>query len=205
MEDHDVVDTVQELGLERLAQGIVDLALDLCRVARCIGTGDVLAAHVRRHDDDRVLEAHDPALAIREAAIVQDLEQDVEDIRMCLLHLVEQDHAVGMTAYGFGELATFVVAHISRRSTDKTLDRELLHVLGHVDTHQRALVVEEALSQSLGQLGLADTRRAQEEEAADRPVRIRESRTAAAARRLRRPRRPRPAPRRACGARSRGS
>ena len=99
---------------------------------------------------------------------------------MSFLHLVEQDHGVRTTAHGLGELAALVVAHVSRRRTDQTLDAELLHVLGHVDTHERALVVKQALGQRLGELGLAHAGGAQEEEAADGLVRIGESRAAAA-------------------------
>ena len=42
------------------------------------------------------------------------------------------------------------------------------------------LVVEEELGQRAGQLGLADARRSEEEEGADRPVRVREPRARAA-------------------------
>ena len=142
--------------------------------------GDSLGAHVRRHDDDRVLEGHLATLTVGQAAVVEHLQQHVEDIRMGLLHLVEQDHGVGATAYGLGKLAALVVAHVSRGRTDQTLDAELLHVLGHVDTHERALVVEQALGKRLGELGLAHAGGAQEEEAADGLVWIGEARTAAA-------------------------
>ena len=99
---------------------------------------------------------------------------------MSLLHLVEQDYGVRTTAHGLGELAALVVAHVSRRRTDQTLDAELLHILGHVDTHKRALIIEQALGQRLGELGLAYAGGAQEEEAADGLVRIGKARTAAA-------------------------
>ena len=99
---------------------------------------------------------------------------------MGLLHLVEQNHGVRTTAHGLGELAALVVTHVSRGRTDQTLDAELLHVLGHVDTHERALIIEQALGQRLGELGLAHAGGAQEEEAADGLVRIGEARTAAA-------------------------
>ena len=41
----------------------------------------LLAAEVRREDDDRVLEVHRAALTVRDTAVVQDLQQDV-----CLLY-----------------------------------------------------------------------------------------------------------------------
>ena len=141
--------------------------------------GDGLGTHVRRHDDDRVLEGHLATLTVSQTAVVKHLQQHVENIRMGLLHLVEQDHGVRTTAHGLGELAALVVAHVSRRRTDQTLDAELLHVLRHVDTHERTLVIEQALGQRLGELGLAHAGGAQEEEAADGLVRIGETRTAA--------------------------
>ena len=178
MEHHDVVDTVEELGTEGLSHGRVDLMAHLLLVL----TGQVsdgLGTHVGRHDDDRVLEGHLATLAIGQTAVVEHLQQHVKDIRMSLLHLVEQDYGVRTTAHGLGELAALVVTHVSRGCTDQTLDAELLHVLGHVDTHERALVVEQALGQRLGELGLAYAGGAQEEEAADGLVRIGEARTAA--------------------------
>ena len=57
---------------------------------------DVLAADVRGHEQDGVAEVDRPALAVGQAAVVEYLEQDVEDVRMRLLDLVEEHHAVGL-------------------------------------------------------------------------------------------------------------
>ena len=179
MEHHDIVDTVEELGAEGLSHGSVDLMAHLLLVLTG-QIGDGLGAHVGRHDDNRVLEGHLATLAIGQTTVIKYLQQHVKDIRMSLLHLVEQDHRVRTTAHGLGELTALVVAHVSRGRTNQTLDAELLHILGHVDTHERALVIEQALGQRLGELGLAHAGGAQEEEAADGLVRIGETRTAAA-------------------------
>jgi hypothetical protein len=48
----------------------------------------------------------------------------------------------------------------------------LLHVLGHVDADHGLLVVEHELGQRTRQLGLADAGGTDEEERADRPVRV---------------------------------
>ena len=178
MEHHDIVDTVEELGAEGLSHGPVNLMAHLLLVLAG-QIGDSLGAHVGRHDDNRVLEGHLATLTVGQTAVVEHLQQHVKDIRMSLLHLVEQDHGVGTTAHGLGELAALVIAHVSRGRTDQTLDAELLHILGHVDTHERALVIEQALGQRLGELGLAYAGGAQEEEAADGLVWVGETRTAA--------------------------
>ena len=88
---------------------------------------------VRGHDDDGVLEVDRAALAVGEPAVVEDLEQDVEDVVVRLLDLVEEDDAVGPAAHGLGELAALVVADVAGRRADQPRDGVLLHVLGHVE------------------------------------------------------------------------
>ena len=121
---------------------------------------EVLRADVRRQHDQRVLEVDRAALAVRQAAIVQNLQQHVEDVRMRLLDLIEQDDLIRPPANGFRQRATFLVANVARRRADQTSDRVLLHVFRHVDAHQRRVVVEEIAGESLRQLRLADARRA---------------------------------------------
>ena len=48
----------------------------------------------------------------------------------------------------------------------------LLHVLRHVEADERVVVAEEELGERLGQLGLADSRRSEEDERTGRPLRI---------------------------------
>ena len=84
-----------------------------------------------------------------------------------------------MPAHGLGELAALVVAHVSRGRADEALHGELLHVLAHVDAHEGLLVVEEALSERLRELGLAHAGGAEEEEASERAVGVGEAGTAA--------------------------
>ena len=103
-EHDDVVDTVQELRAESLAQlrhhGLLGLSVCLVGVllglfvasvkaqlgARC---GQRLGADVAGHDDDGVLEVHGAALRVGDAAVVQDLEHDVPHVLVGLFNLVE--------------------------------------------------------------------------------------------------------------------
>src|SRR5436305_7292419 len=73
-------------------------------------------------------------------------------------------------AYFLGELAPLFVADVSRRSADQTGDRELLHVLRHIDADKGILAVEQVACKSLHKLGLADACRSKEDERADRTV-----------------------------------
>lgn len=55
---------------------------------------NVLGPHVRRHDQDGVLEGHLAPLAVCHMPIIQDLQQDVEHVCMSLLHLIKQDDCI---------------------------------------------------------------------------------------------------------------
>ena len=99
-------------------------------------------------------------------------KQHVEHIVVRLLDFVEQHHLIGPPAHGFGQHAAFLIADIARRRADQPRDRVLLHELRHVDADHRGVVVEQECGERLGQLGLADAGGAQEQERADRPVRI---------------------------------
>mgnify|MGYP003694499409 CR=1 FL=1 len=122
VEDDDLVDPVQELGPERLLELVHDPVLHLLvghllvRTRREADAGsllDVPGPEVRGHDDDRVLEVHLVTLRVRQAPVLQDLQERVEHVRVRLLDLVEQDHAERLAANGLGELAALLVPHVA--------------------------------------------------------------------------------------------
>ena len=49
------------------------------------------------------------------AAILQDLQQQILNVAVCLFNLVKQHHAVWAAAHGLGQLAALLVADIARR------------------------------------------------------------------------------------------
>ena len=67
VEDDNLVDPVEELRTEVLAQGVGDLGLALLGI---LLAEDILAADIRGHDEDRIAEVHGTTLAIGDAAIV---------------------------------------------------------------------------------------------------------------------------------------
>ena len=119
-----------------------------------------LRADVRGHDDDRVPEIHRAAERVGQAAVLQDLEQDLQHVGVGLLDLVEEDDRVGPAAHRLGQLAALLVADVARGRADEPRDGELLHVLAHVDLHERVLLAEHLRGELLGGLGLADAGRA---------------------------------------------
>ncbi len=135
VEHDDLVDAIEELGLEVRVDGAHHLGLVGAR------------AEVARHDHDGVGEVDRAPLTVGEPAVVHELQQDVEHVRVRLLDLVEQDHRVRPAPDRFGELSAFLVPDIARRRADEPRHGVLLHVLRHVDTHHRPFVVEEELRQ----------------------------------------------------------
>ena len=173
LEHDDVVQTVQELRTELLLQFRRDLILHalVARLgvrtkieARVGGLRDVAGTKIGGQDYDGVLEIHLAALAIGQMTIIEHLQQCVEDVRMRLLDLVEQHHGERLATHLFGELAALLIADISRRGAEQTRCGVLFGELRHIHADQRVLIIEQELRQRLGQLGLAHTGRAGEDE-----------------------------------------
>src|SRR5918994_1919559 len=181
VEDDHLVDPVEELGPEDLLElahdpdlhvlvGHAGLVTD--READAGVLGDLRGAHVRGHDHDRVAEVDRAPLGVREPSVLQDLEQDVEHVRVRLLDLVEQEHAVRLAPHGLGELAALVVPDVAGRRADEPGHGVLLHVLRHVDADHRLLVAEQELGERPRELGLPDAGGAEEDERAGGALRV---------------------------------
>src|SRR5688572_17874856 len=97
VEDDDFVDTVDELGIEGpldLAEHhVVDVLVDDAGIAGLEPERRLLLDEarpdVRGHDDDRVLEVDAVPQTIRQVAVFEHLQQDVEDVRVRLLHFIQ--------------------------------------------------------------------------------------------------------------------
>src|SRR5690348_10116203 len=185
VEDDHGVNTVEELGLESILQFAEHLVLHgLVLVLRTLGRVFALreanggltieqgCADVRGHDHDGVAEVHRAALGVGQLAVLEDLEQHVEDVWVSLLDLVEQDHTVRLAPYRLGELAALLIADVARRGADEPGRRVTLHELGHVNLDERVFATEHELGERLGQLGLANAGRPHEDEGANRALGI---------------------------------
>src|ERR1019366_8049278 len=183
----DLFDPVQELGPEVILERLLDTLLHPLishRLARLLEAERQLAQvrrpEVRGHNEHGVLEVDRTSLGVGEATVLQDLKEGVEDVRVCLLDLVEQHYRERLAPDGFGGLATLLVAPVARRGPDEPAHGVLLHVLAHVELDQRGLVTEEQLGESLGKLGLAHTGRAEEDERPARALGVLEAGTGTA-------------------------
>ena len=193
VEDQRRIDAVEELGPEdalHLLQHLVlhplvalPLALLLVGLrveAEAVLAPDQVRADVRGHDDDRVAEVDLAAFGVGQVAVVEDLQQHVEDFGVRLLDLVEQDQAVGLAPHRVGQLPAVVVADVARRRADQPRHGVPLHELRHVEPDHVVVRAEHEVRQRAGQLGFAHAGGAEEHEDADRAARILESGAGAA-------------------------
>ena len=99
---------------------------------------------------------------------------------MRLFNLVEEHHRIRVTANSLGELAAFLVAYITRGTTDELRDLVLAGELRHIEADERVLAAKQVFGEGLRQLGLARARGAQEDERTAGTARIFERGTGAA-------------------------
>src|SRR5215216_2868998 len=179
LEDDDLIYPVEELRPESPLQGLARPPLGLTEVhavargeAELPRRAEVLAAHVGGHYDDRVLEVDRPTLGVREAPVIEDLQERVEDVGVGLLDLVEENDRVGTPADLLGELSRLLVADVAGRRADESADGVGLLELGHVYPDHGVLLAEEVLGERTSQLGLSDPGRTEEDKAPDGALRV---------------------------------
>src|SRR5687767_1229251 len=98
---------------------------------------------------------------------------------MRFLDLVEKNDCIRPATNSFRQLPTFLVADVSRRRPDHACDRVLLHVLGHIESHHRALVVKQKLRECACRFGFTNTGWSKKDERTNRTVRILQTSTSA--------------------------
>ena len=186
MENDGFVNPVQQFRAEGPPQGILHRPRQLRRnrprrrVLRPAGRrvepegalGQVARAQVAGHYDHRVAEIHRPPLPVGQPPVLQDLQQQVEHIRVRLFDFVKEDDPVRAAAHGLGQLPGVIVAHIARRGADEAGHGVPFPVLGHIQAHHAVGIVKEELGQGLAQLRLADPGGAQKDEAAEGAARV---------------------------------
>src|SRR5580693_8474167 len=89
VEHDEVVEPVEELRPEERAERLVE---DLLPGLGGLRRREPVRPEVARHDDEGVAEVDGPALPVRQPPVVEELEEDVDDVRVGLLDLIEQDH-----------------------------------------------------------------------------------------------------------------
>src|SRR5262245_45019439 len=101
-EHDDIVYPVQELRSEMATELSQHVGLDLVPVRTARPLQYVWATDVRRHDDHCIAEIDSASLRIREASVIENLQQDVEDIRMGFFDFIKEYDRIRSPADAFG-------------------------------------------------------------------------------------------------------
>src|SRR4029453_4450344 len=86
-EDDSLIDAIEELRAEVLLDGCHNALSDF--IPAKAGFSDPLAAEVASHDDDGVAEIDGAALRVGEAAVVEELKENVQHLGVRFLYFVE--------------------------------------------------------------------------------------------------------------------
>ena len=179
-EDNHLVHAVEELGAKgppQLTHHLLSHALVVRLCAPFLITTDrepqgrvtinQLRSQIRGHYDNGVAEINLMAFGIGEMAILHDLQQHVENFRMGLLDLIEQDNGIRTFAQRSGELPLLLIADVAWRRSDQARHIVSLHELRHVQLDQRTLAAKHEFGQSLSTESLAHARWPQEDKGSD--------------------------------------
>ena len=116
------IEAVAELGRKGPLDGGRILALAPVTTEADSGLGHFRGPGVRGHDQDDVPEIDLPPVVVGQLAVVHHLQQDVEHVRVRLLDLVEQKHAMRMLIDPVGQKTALIEPDIARRRADQAAD-----------------------------------------------------------------------------------
>src|SRR5262249_41323847 len=95
MEDDDLVHSIEELRSEMISHLVQDGFLHTV-VADAFESSSIFenpnASDIGGHDDDGVFEIHSPTLSIGQPAVIQNLQQYVEDVTVRFLDFIKQNY-----------------------------------------------------------------------------------------------------------------
>ena len=149
--EHDqIVQAIDELRIKRalglfhdpVAHDAVSLPVLSLGEADDVAVYRRLGTDIRSHQNDGVPKIHRPPETVGQLALLENLQDHVGHVRMSLFDFVEQDYRIRFAPDLLGQLAAFLEPDIPRGRSDQSGNRELLHVLAHVQMDQILLVAE---------------------------------------------------------------
>ena len=116
-------------------------------------------ADIARHNDNGVFKIHRSALRIGYSAVVENLQQDIENVGMRLFYFVEQNDRIRSSSDRFGKLPAVFETDVSGRRAYKPRNAELLHIFAHIYSYDVIFVVEQRARERFGEFGFSHARR----------------------------------------------
>ena len=98
-------------------------------------------------------------MAVRQAAVIEDLQEQIKHIGVCLLNFIKKDDRVRLPSDALSKLSAVVISYVAGRRTDHFTDCVRFHELGHIYTDQGIFLCKHCLGKGLNQFRLSDTGR----------------------------------------------
>src|SRR5437660_4389012 len=76
-------------------------------------------ADIRGEDDHSIFEVNFLAVRVGQTTVFEDLQQEIKDVRMRLLHFIKEHNAIWTAPHQFGKLSALIIANIARSSADE--------------------------------------------------------------------------------------
>src|SRR5438128_2292063 len=122
MEQDNLVNTIQEFRPEMAPHNLHDFVANRVGIVALFLHHQEFGTEIRSHDNEDIPKIDGAALSIRQAAIIQHLQQYIEYIRMGFLYLIEQYNLIWPAADGFGQSPALLVTDIAGRRADQSGD-----------------------------------------------------------------------------------
>src|SRR5216110_794839 len=123
MEDNNIVNTIEKLRTERLAQSFhqtftLHLLLrpfDMGTKTRYCPSTKHIRTNVRCHDPDSMLRIDSMTLRVSQATSIKYLQKEIKNLRMCLFNFIQQDNTMRASTQFASQLTFLIVTNIARR------------------------------------------------------------------------------------------
>ncbi len=157
---HNCIETVAEFRRKQPVDRFHIVAFASRRTKSNRGLCHISSTGIGGHDQNDVAKVDLLAVVIGQRTMIHNLQQNIVKVWMCLLDLIEQQHAMRMLIDAISQKTSLIEADIAGRRTDQTRYGVAFHILGHVESKQFHAQRRRKL---LGNFCLTDTCRAGEQ------------------------------------------
>ena len=123
-----------------------------------------MATNIAGHDDDGVLEIYHASFIVCQPSIIQHLQENVPDIRMCFLDFIQQHNTVWFSPDRLCQLTALIISDIAWRSTHQPGYGMFFLVLTHVYAGHHALIIKQVFRKGFGKFCFTHARCTQKDE-----------------------------------------
>ena len=105
--------------------------------------GECKGPDIRGEDDEGMTKIGFAPFGMREESVLENLQEDIGRIGMCLLNLVEEDDGMRFSPDFFREFPAFAIADIAGRGTYHLCDIVAFAEFAHIEADECSIISKE--------------------------------------------------------------